>query len=162
MNCLRSILDVAVEDNSVNHRCIFQQGDIRNAKKFDPFTHVYMFSIGFPPALWIELAEIWNQSTSSYMICFHSPKDIIDCYEFDVEILAKTPTSMHGSKEGHTGYVYRRKSRKSLSAYVDPLFTDGIEKINGGLRSLRDWTATTLDEKISSRPSTRARRGVMK
>lgn len=33
-------------EEDIRHRCIFQHGDITEAKYFDPFTHVYMFDIG--------------------------------------------------------------------------------------------------------------------
>lgn len=53
MNCLKAVLDAAVEQDTeteeearIGHRCMFEAGDIRAAKTFDPFTHVYMFSIG--------------------------------------------------------------------------------------------------------------------
>jgi len=52
MNCLKGVLDAAYEqsapsfDERILHRCIFEHADIRKAKTFDPFTHVYMFSIG--------------------------------------------------------------------------------------------------------------------
>eukprot|EP00522_Entomoneis_paludosa_P001929 CAMPEP_0172471894 /NCGR_PEP_ID=MMETSP1065-20121228/68054_1 /TAXON_ID=265537 /ORGANISM="Amphiprora paludosa, Strain CCMP125" /LENGTH=448 /DNA_ID=CAMNT_0013230009 /DNA_START=341 /DNA_END=1687 /DNA_ORIENTATION=- len=168
MNCLRGTLDLAAQDEDVQHRCVFVQEDIRQAHSFDPFTHVYMFSIGFPPDLWITLADVWNRSKSPYLICYHSPKDIIDCYEFEVELLAKTPTSMHGSKEGHTGYVYRRTTSASTTAAesstettverVDPLFAGGIATIRGGLSNLQTWVSTTLNAKMSSGPSTRGAR----
>jgi hypothetical protein len=52
LNCLKGVLDAAHKQSTANadelirHRCIFEHGDIRDAKTFDPFTHVYMFSIG--------------------------------------------------------------------------------------------------------------------
>lgn len=52
LNCLKGVLDAAHKqsatsaDELIRHRCIFEHGDIRDAKSFDPFTHVYMFSIG--------------------------------------------------------------------------------------------------------------------
>jgi len=53
INCLRGVLDAAVKCQSNNsatqqilHCCVFEHGDIRSAETFDPFTHVYMFSIG--------------------------------------------------------------------------------------------------------------------
>ena len=51
MNCLRGLcsdVDKAgnTEISSRSQRCIFVQGDIRAANVFDPFTHIYMFSIG--------------------------------------------------------------------------------------------------------------------
>jgi Histone methylation protein DOT1 len=65
MSCLKQVLNVAASQqqqqeqqtattgaraassqNRLQHRMLFEHGDIRNAKTFDPFTHVYMFSIG--------------------------------------------------------------------------------------------------------------------
>ena len=56
MTCLKGVLDAAVkeendvdeayDDETILHRCIFEHGDIRSAKALNPFTHVYMFSIG--------------------------------------------------------------------------------------------------------------------
>lgn len=64
MTCLKGVLDAAVKEHEgsdtssmnhldqqqqqqrIGHQCFFEQGDIRQAKTFDPFTHVYMFSIG--------------------------------------------------------------------------------------------------------------------
>jgi len=61
-NCLRAVLDAAHEEQleqklngeeertepgvRLGYRCIFEHSDIRKADSFDPFTHVYMFSIG--------------------------------------------------------------------------------------------------------------------
>jgi hypothetical protein len=54
MSCLKGILDLAssqsrVENNmdKIGCHCLFENKDIRQAKSFDPFTHVYMFSIGY-------------------------------------------------------------------------------------------------------------------
>lgn len=57
MTCLKGVLEAAVdqessqaealgEDERIRHRCYFEKGDIRQAKSFAPFSHVYMFSIG--------------------------------------------------------------------------------------------------------------------
>jgi hypothetical protein len=56
MTCLKGVLDAAVkeekdvdeeyDDEIILHRCVFECGDIRSANSFNPFTHVYMFSIG--------------------------------------------------------------------------------------------------------------------
>ena len=35
------------ESYRIGHRCTFQHGDITEATFFDPFTHVYMFDIGY-------------------------------------------------------------------------------------------------------------------
>ena len=81
---------------------------------------------------------MWNRSRSSYLICFHSPRDIIDSYEFHVKLLVQTPTSMHGSNEGHAGYVYERCAAPPPSNDVD----DG--KINDGLREGDDRVVATV------------------
>jgi len=56
MTCLRGALGAGLaqsyhgclkEDEKLHHRCYFEHADIRDAKTFDPFTHVYMFSIGY-------------------------------------------------------------------------------------------------------------------
>lgn len=97
----------------IRHRCMFQHGDITEAKYFDPFTHVYMFDIGFPPRLFKQLAEMFNQSHSPYLICYHGPKLMIDRYGFNVELIVQSSTSMHGSSENHMGYLYRRVSKQA-------------------------------------------------
>jgi hypothetical protein len=151
MTCLKACLDAAVEqrqsdDNTKNDSLImgntvFLHKNISEAKTFDPFTHVYMFSIGFPPPLWIDLAEQWNNSdpkTCKFLICYHAPKDIIDCYEFDVELVAQTQTSMHGSKEGHMGYIYRRttpnESKSSRAIVVTDEEMPSLRRRNRALR----------------------------
>ena len=74
MSCLKACLKTAVDATSGRHgpanpddlasggrvkgNTMFIQGDISKARTFDPFTHVYMFSVGFPPALWKRLATI--------------------------------------------------------------------------------------------------------
>lgn len=129
MACLKGVLDAAKQQQQQQQRSIavlsdseriqantvFLYANITEAKSFDPFTHVYMFSIGFPPPLWLELSDMWNRSSSSvqYLICYHGPKNIIREYEFNVELVTQTSTSMHGSKEGHMGYIYRRVNKKS-------------------------------------------------
>ena len=182
MNCLLATLQFAAEEEDGNiilskeskekhtstreqllkQKCIFFQGDIKNAEVFDPFTHVYMFSIGFPPSLWNKLAGIWNKSTSPYLICFNAPRVIAEEYGFDVELLAKTETTMHGSNEGHMGYVYRRKnlakqSAKETSTAIDPVFAEGIEILKGGFGRILEWAKQLTDEKMSSGPHTRTR-----
>ena len=54
MNCLKGVLDAANTPENTDrqtgekilHRCVFEHADMRKAESFDPFTHVYMFSIG--------------------------------------------------------------------------------------------------------------------
>jgi Histone methylation protein DOT1 len=163
MNCLKSVLDTAMEQRQLGkpnettvlqHNCIFEHGDITDARTFDPFTHVYMFSIGFPPKLWHTLSKMWNASSSSYLICYHSPKYIIQRYTFNVELVVQTPTSMHGSKEGHTGYIYQRKGRAftkpSEPPTMDPFFASAARTVDGGLDRLRYYVNAKVAEQMHS------------
>jgi hypothetical protein len=94
------------------------------------------------------------------MICFHSPKDVIKSYEFDVELVAQMPTSMHGSKEGHTGYIYRRKQSAVASTAdlvagdgecCDPLFASAQETVKRGLHAIKAEVDAKVEEKMNIR-----------
>lgn len=85
------------------------------------------------------------------MICYHNPKVMISDYEFDLELLAQIPTSMHGSKEGHTGYIYQRRglTKKDVQAYVedsrcDPVFQESFDLVKAGL----DPLSRAVDKKV--------------
>lgn len=148
------------------------------------------FTKGFPPDLWTRLSEIWNKSGGSlsssepegtrnceYLICYHGPKAIIEKYEFDLELLAQTPTSMHGSKEGHMGYIYKRKAKstpgksrqsndsgdkqqlRTLSqrrVKCDPLFQYSFQLVRQGLYPLQAHVFQKLEETLGG--ARRARR----
>jgi hypothetical protein len=188
MTCLNACLEAAVieqekedEKNTktsannslVQGNTMFLHNNILEAKTFDPFTHVYMFSIGFPPNLWIELSKKWNRSgkgSCQYLICYNGPKNIIDCYEFDVELIAQLSTSMHGSKEGHMGYIYRRTTSNvkkvktkndTLSNAVvacDPLFKPSYNLVKKGLKDLQVEVARQVEEHMGgSGRTTRSR-----
>ena len=183
MTCLKACLNAAVrerdEDLANTENCqllqgntIFMHNNILEAKTFDPFTHVYMFSIGFPPDLWDALSKMWNRSDTGacqYLICYSGPKDIIDCYEFDVELIVQTSTSMHGSKESHMGYIYRRtntpkgkkKSSKNTVA-CDPLFQPSYDLVKSGLRELeRKVDRQVAEEMGCSRRATRSQKKIV-
>eukprot|EP00571_Detonula_confervacea_P003661 CAMPEP_0172317514 /NCGR_PEP_ID=MMETSP1058-20130122/31866_1 /TAXON_ID=83371 /ORGANISM="Detonula confervacea, Strain CCMP 353" /LENGTH=428 /DNA_ID=CAMNT_0013032093 /DNA_START=16 /DNA_END=1302 /DNA_ORIENTATION=+ len=129
-------------ESKIGHGCYFAHGDITEANYFDPFTHVYMFDIGFPPRLFHQLAEMFNRSQSEYLICYHGPRLMIEDYGFNVELIVQTPTSMHGSAEGHTGYIYRRSEdakpskackTKKFGVPCDPLFAKAWEMCRADL-----------------------------
>ncbi|KAL7548635.1 hypothetical protein ACHAWF_011904 [Thalassiosira exigua] len=139
------------EGKQIGHSCYFAHGDITEANFFDPFTHVYMFDIGFPPRLFHQLATMFNNSQSEYLICYHGPKLMIEDYGFNIELIVQTPTSMHGSAEGHTGYIYRRRTdckrssktckTKKFGVPCDPLFANGWETCRAGLDAIHKHTA---------------------
>ena len=129
MNNLDICLTEIEEDQSKQseqslHRCILEHGDIMNAKSFDPFTHVYMFDVGFPPKLLKKLAEIYNHSQSQYLICYHGPTSMKD-YGFDIELMVKVRTKMHGSGSSHMGYIYCRANPKKKNKNIDLITING-------------------------------------
>lgn len=89
----------------------FIHGDIFDVVSTDPFTHVYMYDLGFPPSLQQKIAEYFNASThAQYLVSYRPPRRVIKEYGFDVEEIGKMPTSMTGSGESHTAYFYKRTS----------------------------------------------------
>ncbi len=148
------------DTGKINHKIFFHYGDITEAKTLDPFTHVYMFDIGFPPTLFYEIADRFNRSRCPYLICYHGPKLIAERYGFNVELLTQIHTSMHGSSEGHTAYFYKRG--KPLPAARGPvvgddLFKQGLHMIReGSLDGLHSWVKQQMDSHFTSpRPARR-------
>lgn len=148
------------DDSTIEHRCFFAHGDITEANFFDPFTHVYMFDIGFPPRLFHQLAEMFNSSQSEYLICYHGPKLMIERYEFNVDLLVQTPTSMHGSAEGHQGYIYRRTKKANkrkacktsqFGTPCDPLFAKAWGVCREGLDSVSKYTSEEVEKHMGSK-----------
>jgi hypothetical protein len=170
MTCLKAVLDTAEKrshdsamidaEATVLGNTLFLQKDIMEARSFDPFTHVYMFSIGFPPSLWLKLSDIWNQSQALHLICYHGPKDIIQIYEFDAELVAQIPTSMHGSKEGHMGYIYKRKlAVKRVDNHAcDPMFVPAWDVVKSGLRELHQHVSKQIADVMGSGRKTRSKK----
>jgi hypothetical protein len=119
-----------------------------------------VLSLRFPPSLWVELSEMWNRSSSSFLICYHGPRDIVQNYDFDVELIVQTPTSMHGSKEGHMGYIYHRKNSTSSGKepLCDRLFSNAWASVKRGSESLQREVNATLERKMRPKVSTRSRR----
>ena len=155
MLCLKSCL-VSVSLLPVN--AMFLYDNIDKATTFDPFTHVYMFSCGFNPSLWLKLSEMWRRSADvcQYLICYKSQKEIIKDYNFKVTFVKQIPTTMVSSGEINSAYVYRRiitsevsKEAKLLSSTVhttgecytrvvvcDPLFEPSYRLVESGLERL--------------------------
>jgi hypothetical protein len=81
---------------------------------------------------------------------------------------------MHGSKENHAGYIYRRKNaesdvetktgkvveqqQQSLDIPCDPFYKDALEKIRRGLSTLKEDVLLQVNANWESSPSTRSGR----
>lgn len=80
---------------------------------------------------------------------------MIDTYEFNVELITKTSTTMHGSSEVHSGYIYKRttsnKSKcksKTFGEACDPLFSEAWKICRGGLDTVVRHTEEQVEEHI--------------
>ena len=63
---------------SLNGGLNFQVGDIDDAASTDPFTHVYMYDLGFPPPLQQSIARKFNTSVhGQYLISYRPPYRVI-------------------------------------------------------------------------------------
>ena len=95
----------------------FLVGDVDTAASMDPFTHVYMYDLGFPPPLQQSIARKFNSSVHArFLVSYRPPHRVIDEYGYAVELVEQLPTSMHGSGESHMAYVYRRTNAPMAEA----------------------------------------------
>ena len=167
---MKPLLKECTKDDNMGSNVILAQGDVMEANSFDPFTHVYMFDIGFPGFLFAHLSSMFNSSkVSKYLISYYGPKKIIEQYGFEVEYMFKVSVSMHGSGEFHSGYYYKRvekKSKKKSSSAkkalnlnvehdtdglpndvpCDPVFEEPWRKVRKGNEEVLKWTSDKLGE----------------
>jgi hypothetical protein len=108
-------------------KCVFILGDIASAGTFDGFTHIYMFSIGFPPTLWRHLFEMWKNSSCKYLICYETNHNLQQ-YGFELEELDSLSMNMFGGAETRKVHIYRRivtngaRMVDAATLPFDPLF----------------------------------------
>ena len=101
---------------------------------------------------------MFNASRSQYLICFHPPKAIIEKYRFEVELITQTPTSMHGSSEGHSGYIYKRRNviPSAVPVACDEAYLEAYELVKCGLATLCDTVVERVDKELYGGRATRA------
>lgn len=114
------------------------------------------------PALFYEIAGRFNAPHCPFLICYHGPKLIAECYRFDVSLLTQIKTSMHGSREGHGAYFYKRANplpTPPAQRPVDALFKPGLDLIcQSSIKSLLAQINSDLRPSLANlRPATRRR-----
>lgn len=87
---------------------------------FAPFSHVYTFDRGFPPATLSHMFHLFNVSeTSTTLICYQKPKRV---YELGLasttKMVQRFPMKMSGSGEQHSCFVFVKES--ALSSLITP------------------------------------------
>lgn len=92
---------------------------------------------------------------------------MVERYGFNVELIIQAPTSMHGSSEGHMGYIYRRlgrkqkigKGRQSVDGVpCDPLFKDAWLSTKKSVSSVYKEVEKVVNESLNSQRPSRQRR----
>ena len=140
---------------------------------------VFFLHDRFPPKLFKQLAEMFNRSESPYLISFQPPRVLIDKYAFDIELIVQAQTSMHGSSEGHSGYIYKRVMKKTRTRRsrttksdcrnydvipncvpCDPLFAPAWKSTRRGIDALRKDVKDQVMKNLSSRRPRRSQRAV--
>jgi len=126
----------------------FAKKDATEMGHFEPFTHVYMFDVGFPPSVLVSLANAFNLSkTVQSLVSFQRPDKIISVYGFAVELITQVTTRMNGSSESHTAYIYRKhteiKGRPRRQLQLDKTFL--VSKVEKD-EAISDETDTAKEE----------------
>jgi hypothetical protein len=94
----------------------FAHKDATEMDHFEPFTHMYMFDVGFPPSVLVSLANAFNLSkTVQALVSFTRPDKVISVYGFAVDLITQVVTQMSGSSEKHTAYIYRAKQNSAIN-----------------------------------------------
>ena len=90
--------DSPIGGKRINANTFFLNKDIDEATTLNPFSHIYMFDVGFTPELHCSIALKFNQSIyASYLISYKAPRDIIGTFGFHVEFMNhQFKTNMHG------------------------------------------------------------------
>ncbi len=84
-------------DDRLNDGVNFLENDIDNATSLDPFTHIYMYDLGFPPPLQQSIARKFNNSVHArYLVSYRPPRRVIEEYGYNVECIDRHDTKMFG------------------------------------------------------------------
>jgi hypothetical protein len=105
---------------------------------------------------------MFNASQSPYLICYNPQKVIVDKYGFNVEWITTSSTAMHGSGEGHSVYIYRRRNGGEAPSngmeICDPVFRKAYDVVKSGREQVCE-VVSQLKQKIhSSRRVTRSQK----
>ena len=129
--------DTPIGASRINGNVFFANSDIDRAETLNPFSHIYMFDVGFRKDLLLNIADKFNRSLyATHLVSYKPPRDIIDSFGFHVQFMDhQFSTHMHGkynntiqyflmciklmivafdvilgSGESHMVYFYRRVS----------------------------------------------------
>lgn len=130
--CMLSDINLKAVMSTDYYKCAFVHQDATELATFNGFTHVFMFSIGFPPSLWGEILRIWENSTTPYLVCYTNLTKLNE-YGFRLELLGDYTTAMFGGKEKRKAFIYRRPGKLTEpSNTFDPVFQTSWDTVQSG------------------------------
>ena len=108
-----------------------------------------------------DIAEIFNHSKiAQWLITYKKPQLIIHQYKFQVQLVTKFQTSMHGSAEGHNCYIFRRTEKSGIGARekccgepCDPLFMEAFKINRDGFVATSKHVAEKVNKFFAEKPS---------
>lgn len=151
----------AVEEQHQHPNVFFAKADITSLDNFEPFTHIYMFDVGFPPNVLVQIANSFNVSrTAKALISFTKPLHIIKTYGFAVKLVGKIATRMCGSSEGHTAYIYESLHNPAAPASAPTADTTPLQPVDDDAETdpAKDDDDNTTSRVMRRSPSKRKRR----
>lgn len=170
------------KEGTLNGGVNFVLNDIDNAHSLDPFTHIYMFDLGFPPPLQKSIAKKFNNSVhAECLVSYRPPRRVIKEYGYAVTFVDQVLCSMHGSGEGHTAYIYMRANkapkvptlpnqrvlsipgRTSLNepdneVYCDETFYEASRLAVGPVAELKEYVSGVVNKHLDGARSQRVRK----
>ena len=77
-----------------------------------------------------DIATMFNRSsTAKYLISYKKPSDITNEYMFQVKLIGKLQTTMHGSQRHHTCYIFGRVSNDNAVDAQQPCLDSDMDSV---------------------------------
>ena len=107
------------------------------------------------------IAKLFNNSRrAKHFISYKRPDDIIHVYGFQVKLITQFQTSMHGSGEGHTCYIFRRIGACGVGAEeechgfpCDRIFRNALETCMGGYDVTKHYVDNEVKRFYQEKPN---------
>jgi hypothetical protein len=99
--------------NNIAQKTFFMHGDINNFQSLDGISHIYIFNCGIPTKTMNYIATKIRNSNVAYITCFSNMYNMF-VLGFNVSLIHKIQTTMSGSAERHTCYIYKNNSHNSI------------------------------------------------
>lgn len=115
------------------------------------------------------IAKLFNiSSRAKHFISYKRPDDIINVYGFQVKLITQFQTSMTGSREGHTCYIFRRigacgeGAKEECRGFpCDPLFSNALETCMGGYDATKHYVDKEVERFYQEKPN-RAHKSIIR